>query len=156
MYLSWKLKSLNYTARFIELANTINTSMPAFVVDKLALVLNDDAKAVRGSKILVMGVAYKKDIDDMRESPALDVIHLLEKRGAHVDYYDPYVPELKWDGLNLKSLSWSPSFAASYDAVVITTDHSSVDYAALLKSARRVLDTRNALKNFKDPRITKL
>lgn len=155
-YLSWKLRSLNYTARFIELATSINSSMPHFVCDKIALALNDDSKAVKGSKILIMGVAYKKDIDDMRESPALDVIHTLQQRGAIVDYYDPYVPEFEWEEMKMKSVTWSKDLSKKYDAVVITTDHSNIDYAALLKSSRRIIDTRNALKDFKDSRIVKL
>jgi UDP-N-acetyl-D-glucosamine dehydrogenase len=155
-YLSWKLRSLNYTARFIELANTINTSMPAFCVDKVTTALNEDEKSVKGSKILIVGVAYKKDIDDMRESPALDVIHLLQSRGAKVDYFDTYVPHLLWDGLDMKSVKWVPNLSANYDAVVITTDHSNIDYESLLKNSVRVVDTRNALKDFRDDRITRL
>lgn len=155
-YLSWKLRSLNYTARFIELATSINSSMPHFVCDKVALALNENAKAVKNSKILVMGVAYKKDIDDMRESPALDVIHTLKQRGANVDYFDSFVPEFEWEGMKMKSVAWSKDLAKKYDAVVITTDHSNVDYAALLKASKTVIDTRNALKDFKDPRIVKL
>ncbi len=155
-YLSWKLRSLNYTARFIELATSINSSMPGFVCDKVALALNDDGKAVKNSKILVMGVAYKKDIDDMRESPAIEVIHLLEARGAHVDYFDTFVPDFDYEGLKMKSVSWSKDLAKKYDAVVITTDHSNIDYAALLKSSKRIIDTRNALKDYKDDRIVRL
>lgn len=155
-YLSWKLRSLNYTARFIELANTINSSMPAFCVDKVAAALNEDKKAVNGSKILVIGVAYKKDIDDLRESPALDVIHLLSAKGASVDYYDPYIPEINWDGIEMKSQQWSDKMASQYDAVVVTTDHSSINYGLLLEHCRQIVDTRNALKNFRDERITKL
>lgn len=155
-YLSWKLRSLNYTARFIELATAINSNMPAFVCDKVAAALNDDAKAVKGSKILLMGIAYKKDIDDMRESPALDVIHILEARGAKVDYYDPFVPEFEWENMKMKSLSWSKDIAKGYDAVVITTDHTKVDYASVLKSAKKVIDTRNALKAFQDSKIYKI
>ncbi|MDB5036818.1 MAG: wbpA [Bacteriovoracaceae bacterium] len=155
-YLSWKLRSLNYTARFIELANAVNLSMPEFCVDKLAAALNEDERAVKGSKILVIGVAYKKDIDDMRESPALDIIHLLRDRGAKVDYYDPHVPELSWEGIELKSIKWTENIGTSYDGVLIATDHSGVNYATLLKNSRRVVDTRNAMKAFKDDKITKI
>jgi len=155
-YLSWKLRSLNYTARFIELATSINSSMPHFVCDKVSAALNDASKSVKGSKILIMGVAYKKDIDDMRESPAMDVIHTLHERGAKVEYYDPFVPEFEWEGMKMKSVAWTKDLAKKYDAVVITTDHSKIDYAALLKSSKVVIDTRNALKDFKDPRIMKL
>jgi len=155
-YLSWKLKTLDYTARFIELANNINSSMPQFCVDRITASLNRDKKAVNGSKILILGVAYKRDIDDLRESPAIDLIHLLKERGAKIDYYDPYVPEVKYEGLELKSIAWSENVGAAYDVVVIATDHSSIDYAALLKSSKRIIDTRNALKDFKDSKITKL
>ena len=155
-YLSWKLRSLNYTARFIELATSINSSMPGIVADKVAWALNDDGKSVKNSKILIMGVAYKKDIDDMRESPALDVIHHLTQRGASVDYYDPFIPEYDWEGHHSKSVKWSNDLSKTYDAVVITTDHSSVDYALLLEHSKKIIDTRNALKEFKDPRIVKL
>lgn len=155
-YLSWKLRSLNYTARFIELATTINSSMPHFVCDKVALALNNQGRAVKNSKILIMGVAYKKDIDDLRESPSIEIIHGLEKRGAHIDYYDPYIPTMDYEGLKMKSVTWSKDLAKKYDMVVITTDHSNVDYASLLKSSKLILDTRNALKDFKDERIVKL
>jgi UDP-N-acetyl-D-glucosamine dehydrogenase len=155
-YLSWKLRSLNYTARFIELATSINSSMPHFVVDKVAFALNEEGKAVRNSKILILGVAYKKDIDDMRESPALDVIHSLQARGANVDYYDPFVPTLDWEGMSMKSVAWTKDIGKKYDAVVIITDHSKVDYAAVLKSSKRIVDTRNAMKDFRDEKIHKL
>ncbi len=155
-YLSWKLRSLNYTARFIELATAINSSMPGIVADKVALALNDEGKSVKNSKVLIMGVAYKKDIDDMRESPALDVIHHLTQRGATVDYYDPFVPEYEWEGHHAKSVKWSPQLSKAYDVVVITTDHTSVDYKALLENSKKIVDTRNALKEFKDSRIVKL
>jgi UDP-N-acetyl-D-glucosamine dehydrogenase len=155
-YLSWKLRSLNYTARFIELANTINLSMPTFCVDKMACALNDDQKSVKGSKILVIGVAYKRDIDDMRESPSLDIVHLLKERGAKVDYYDPYVPELNWEGVEMKSVAWTDTLGAAYDGVLIATDHSNINYAALVRNSRRIVDTRNALKEFRDEKITKI
>lgn len=155
-YLSWKLRSLNYHARFIELANAVNTAMPSFCVDKVAAALNQDKKALNGSRILVLGVAYKRDIEDMRESPSLDMIHLLQERGASVDYYDPYVPSFEEHGLNMKSVTWSDSISAQYDAVVVATDHTNVRYDLVLEYAKRIIDTRNALKNFKDPRILKI
>lgn len=160
-YLSWKLRSLNYTARFIELANTVNSQMPDFVVDKVAQALNVDKKPVNGSKVLVVGVAYKKDIDDMRESPALDVIHQLKGRGAHVDYFDPYVPKMHLghepgEGEEMTSMKWAKDLCMRYDVVVITTDHSNIDYAGLVASSHRILDTRNALKNFREEKILKL
>jgi len=155
-YLSWKLRTLDYTARFIELANNINSSMPAFCVEKVAHTLNADQKAVNGSKVLVMGVAYKKDIDDLRESPSIDIIHLLKERGAQVHYYDPFIPEIAYEGIEMKSTSWSEDLGTEYDIVVIATDHSGVDYAALLKNSKRIVDTRNALKNFKSEKISKI
>jgi UDP-N-acetyl-D-glucosamine dehydrogenase len=155
-YLSWKLRSLNYTARFIELANAVNLSMPGFCVDKMAAALNEDQKAVKGSKILVVGVAYKKNIDDMRESPALDIIHLLMNRGAKVDYFDPFVSELSWEGIQMKSVVWTDTLGAEYDGVLVATDHSNVNYGALLRNARRIVDTRNAFRDFKDSKITKI
>ncbi len=155
-YLSWKLRSFNYTARFIELAVAVNTSMPHFCVDKISDALNKDRKSINGSKILVMGIAYKKNIDDMRESPALDIIHVLKDKGAQVDYYDPFVPQFEWDGLSMKSVTWNSKLGSSYDCAVIVTDHSNVDYEALLASSKRVVDSRNALKNFRDPKIVKI
>lgn len=155
-YLSWKLRSFNYTARFIELAVAINSSMPHFCVEKAATALNQDKKPINGSKILVLGIAYKKDIDDMRESPALDIIHDLKARGASVDYYDPFVPEFDWEGMSMKSIAWNDLIGAPYDCVIIVTDHSKVNYEAVLKSSKRVVDGRNALKNFRDPKIVKI
>lgn len=155
-YLSWKMRSLNYQTRFIELATSINRSMPAFCVDKVATALNMDKKAVNGSKVLVLGIAYKKDIDDMRESPALDIIHLLEQRGAHVDYYDPFVPEVDYEGIRMKSIGWTDQIGASHDCVVITTDHTNVDYKKIFSNAKRIVDTRNALKEIKSDKIVKL
>ncbi|MGA0164123.1 MAG: nucleotide sugar dehydrogenase, partial [Bdellovibrionota bacterium] len=155
-YLSWKLRGLNYTARFIELANAVNTSMPRFCVDKAMLALNKDKKSINGARILVMGVAYKKDIDDMRESPALDLIHLLQNLGAEVSYYDPFVPEVNYDGLNLRSLNWKKDVAADFDLTIIATDHSQIDYQALVHSSQRVLDTRNATKGIFSEKVVKL
>ncbi len=153
-YLSWKTKQAGIEARFIELAGYINGQMPHFVVDKVQNALNDAGKPVKGSRIHVMGVAYKRDIDDMRESPALDVILLLEKRGAQITYSDPHVPVLKLDGLNLQA---SPETeAAAADCVVIVTDHTAFDYAALVKRASLIVDTRNALKGIASPKIVRL
>ncbi|NPV67669.1 MAG: nucleotide sugar dehydrogenase [Anaerolineae bacterium] len=148
LYLSWKLKALNYNARFIELASEINTSMPYYVVNKVASALNDEGKAVRGSRIAVLGVAYKKDIDDVRESPALDVIHLLEEKGASVTYHDPYIPSIKLDGRALQSVELTADWLAKADAVVWVTDHSAYDRQWILDNARLVVDTRNATKGF--------
>jgi UDP-N-acetyl-D-glucosamine dehydrogenase len=142
LYLSWKLKTLKYNARFITLADEINSSMPELVVVLVADALNDRKKAVRGSKVLVSGVAYKRDIEDVRESPALDILELLHRRGAEVAYSDPFVPSLRLVDHELKSVPIEE--AGKYDCVVIATDHSSVDYAALVDRAQLVVDTRNA------------
>ncbi len=151
LYLSWKLKTLNYTARFIELASEINTSMPLYVVGKVADALNDEAKAVRGSKVRVLGVAYKRDVDDMRESPALDVIQLLEERGAHVSYHDPHIPSLRLEsGQTLKSAELSDAWLREADCVVIVTDHSAYDWAQIVKHSRVIIDTRNATVNVRN------
>ncbi len=149
LYLSWKLKALNYNARFIELASEINTSMPYYVVNKVADALNDEGKAVRGSRIAVLGVAYKKDIDDVRESPALDVIHLLEEKGASVSYHDPYIPSVRLDGRTLESVELTADWLAGADAVVWVTDHTVYDRQWILDNARLVVDTRNATKGFR-------
>jgi UDP-N-acetyl-D-glucosamine dehydrogenase len=153
-YLSWKTKQAGIEARFIELAGYINGQMPHFVVEKIQTALNDASKPVKGSHIHVMGVAYKRDIDDMRESPALDVMLLLMKRGANVTYTDPRVPVLRLDGLSVESMP--ESTAAAADCVVIVTDHSTFDYAALVERARLIVDTRNALKKFNSPKIVRL
>jgi UDP-N-acetyl-D-glucosamine dehydrogenase len=145
LYLSWKLKTLNYTARFIELASEINTSMPAYVVTKVADALNEDGKSVKGSKVVVLGVAYKRDVDDMRESPALDVLHLLIQKGAHVSYHDPHVASLRLeDGHPLESEAYSDSLLSGADCVVIITDHSSIDWSHVTRTAKVVVDSRNA------------
>ena len=144
-YLAWKMRTLNYKTRFIELASEINSSMPEYVIEKTVIALNDDSKAVRGSRILVLGVAYKRDIDDMRESPALDVIRLLEERGAKVDYHDPHVPSFREDGHERKGVELTDAAIAAADAIVIVTDHRAVDYANLVQKAKVIVDTRNAL-----------
>jgi len=153
-YLSWKTRQAGIEARFIELAGYINGQMPHFVVDKIQNALNDAGKPVKGSRIHVMGVAYKRDIDDMRESPALDVILLLERLGATVAYSDPQVPTLKLDG---KDLAASPEEAAAEaDCVVIVTDHSAFDYQGLVARSRLIVDTRNALKGIESKKIVRL
>jgi len=144
-YLAWKMRTLNYKTRFIELAGELNAEMPEYWVAKVADRLNDAGKAVRGSTVLVLGVAYKKDIDDIRESPALDVIRLLQQRGASICYHDPHIPHLHEDGLDLRSTALTPASLQQADCVVIVTDHSAVDYAAVAKHARIVVDTRHAL-----------
>jgi UDP-N-acetyl-D-glucosamine dehydrogenase len=143
-YLAWKMRTLNYKTRFIDLAGEINSEMPAVVVRKVAQALNEEKKAVNGSRILVLGVAYKKDIDDMRESPALDVIRLLEIQGANVFYHDPFVPKYREDGHEHASVALTDKEIESADAVVIVTDHSTVDYQRVVDLAGVVVDTRNA------------
>lgn len=147
LYLSWKMKSLNYNARFIELASEINTNMPRFVVGKLMDALNDEGKALKNSHVLVLGVAYKPDIDDLRESPALDVIHLLREKGAIVEFHDPHVVSMELDGEILKPVKDLNTALKSADCVVIITNHSSYDYPAILAKSRLIFDTRNALGN---------
>ena len=151
-YLAWKMRTLNYKTRFIDLASEINSAMPDVVVNKVSLALNDERKAVRGSRVLVLGVAYKKDIEDMRESPALDVIRLLEEHGAEVAYHDPHVPRYKEDGHERISVALTDDVLARADAVVIVTDHSAVDYQRLVDKASLVVDTRNALAKTKSSR----
>ena len=144
-YLAWKMRTLNYKTRFIDLASEINSAMPDLVANKVSLALNDEKKAVRGSSVLVLGVAYKKDIDDMRESPALDVIRLLEEHGADVTYHDPHVARYTEDGHQRIGVALTDDVLARADAVVIVTDHSSIDYQRLVDKASLVVDTRNAL-----------
>jgi UDP-N-acetyl-D-glucosamine dehydrogenase len=145
LYLSWKLRALNYTARFIELASEINTNMPRYVVGKVQDALNEQGKALNGSLVLVLGAAYKPDIDDLRESPALDVIGLLAKKGAEVYYHDPFIPLLRHDDWEMESVPDLMAAIEEVDCVVIVTNHSSYDYAAILETARLIVDTRNAL-----------
>ena len=145
-YLSWKLRTLNYTARFIELAGEVNASMPGYVVDKVASALNDDAKAVKGSSILVLGVAYKPDVGDVRESPALDILRLLRERGGDLAYHDPHVPALRVDEQTLTSIDLDNDALESVDCVVIVTDHATYDWEWITNRARLIVDTRNALK----------
>jgi UDP-N-acetyl-D-glucosamine dehydrogenase len=153
-YLSWKTKQAGIEARFIELAGYINGQMPHFVADKVQNALNEASKPVKGSKIHVMGVAYKRDIDDMRESPALDVMMLLQRRGGIVTYSDPYVACLHLEGVDLESLP--ESTAADADCVVIVTDHTAFDYAGLVERSRLIVDTRNALKGMNSTKIVRL
>ena len=144
-YLAWKMRGLNYKTRFIDLAGELNTEMPLFWVRKVAEALNDQGKAVNGAAVLVLGVAYKRDIDDIRESPALDIIRLLEGQGARVAYSDPHVPCFSEDGHDYRSVALTPESVASADCVLVVTDHSDVDYRMIARSARLVVDTRNAM-----------
>jgi len=143
-YLSWKLRSLNYYARFIELAGDINTHMPEWVVERIARALNARKKAIRGSRILVLGVAYKRDIDDVRESPSLDVINLLEREGAKVSYHDPHVASVMLDGGIKQSVKLTEAALHRSNCTVILTDHSTFDYEWIVKQSDLVFDTRNA------------
>ena len=156
-YLSWKTKQAGIEARFIELAGHINGSMPHFVVDKIQNALNEHMKPLKGSHVHVLGVAYKREIDDVRESPALDIIHLLGRRGAQISYSDPYVPTLRADGIGPEMTSIDPERgAAEADCVVIVTDHTKFDYPRIIEGARLIVDTRNALKGHESKKIVRL
>ncbi len=144
IYLSWKMKTLNYNARMIEVASEINTGMPRHVVNMVVDALNEERKPVKGSKILVLGVAYKPEIGDTRESPALDVIRLLQAKGAEVSYHDPYVPDLRHEGLSLENAELTPEVLREADAVVITTNHKAIDWDLVVEHAKLIIDTRNA------------
>ncbi|MGC8624579.1 MAG: nucleotide sugar dehydrogenase [Phycisphaerae bacterium] len=146
-YLSWKAKQYDVTARFIELAGELNTAMPYYVIEKVAESLNDVGRAIRGSKILVLGLAYKKDVDDLRESPSVVLIEQLKKRGAHVDYNDPFIPRThpqRQHDLKMKSIPLTTANLQRYDLVIIATDHSAYDWRFIAQHARRIVDTRNA------------
>ena len=149
-YLSWKAKQSGFDPRFIELAGHINGGMPHYVVDKVGEALNTKRKAINGSRILILGVAYKRDIDDMRESPALDVMGLLHERGAHIEYADPFVSEVhgrEWSGrFDIRASDVGRGSFGKYDCVVIITDHKTVDYEAVAAEADLIVDTRNAIK----------
>ena len=148
LYLSWKLKMLNYNARFIELASEVNTQMPEYCVYRIVGVLNRNQKCVNGTKVLLIGLTYKQDVSDVRESPALDIMRLLEKGGAQVDYSDPYVAQLSVDDVVKKSVSLEPATVQEYDLLVMVTSHSDVDYAMIQKSAQLIFDARNV---FREP-----
>ena len=144
-YLAWKMRGLNYKTRFIDLAGELNTEMPLFWVRKVAEALNDQGKAVKGAAVLVLGVAYKRDIDDIRESPALDIIRLLEGQGARVAYSDPHVPCFSENGQEHRSVPLTQQSVAAADCIMIVTDHSDFDYSMVARHARVVVDTRNAM-----------
>jgi UDP-N-acetyl-D-glucosamine dehydrogenase len=151
-YLAWKMRTLNYRTRFIDVASEINSQMPDFVAEKVTVALNDASKSVKGSRILVIGVAYKKNIDDIRESPALDVIRLLEGRGADVVYHDPHIQSFNEDGHTRAGVPLSKAELERSDAAVIVTDHSSIDYQLIVDHARIVVDTRNATARVTKPK----
>jgi UDP-N-acetyl-D-glucosamine dehydrogenase len=154
-YLSWKTREAGIEARFIELAGYINGQMPHFVVDRVQNALNDVAKPVKGAHIHLLGIAYKRDIDDVRESPALDILHLLEQRGAKVTFTDPYVEKIKWSDGDRHSQDLLSSCAAA-DCVVVVTDHQNVDYAKVIETSKLIFDSRNALKKHASPKIVRL
>jgi UDP-N-acetyl-D-glucosamine dehydrogenase len=152
-YLSWKMRTLAFKTRMIELASEVNAEMPTFVVRKVADALNDDGRAARGSRVLVLGVAYKKDVSDLRESPALEIMRLLQEKGADVVFHDPLCPEIADDGhtmlrgLPMKSVPLSEAELRAADAVVIVADHRTIDWTAVAECARVVIDTRGVLRN---------
>ncbi|NQU27780.1 MAG: nucleotide sugar dehydrogenase [Candidatus Marinimicrobia bacterium] len=156
-YLAWKLKSLDYKARFIELAGEINTNMPNHVVELIGSGLNRFKKSINGSRLLLLGMAYKKNIDDVRESPALDVMRLLENQGAEIDYFDPFVPTIHWNGDTKQGLEQiSDKIVSTYDAVVILTAHTQLDYNSISKAARLIIDTRNTIRQDQTENLIKL
>ena len=156
-YLAWKMRTLDYRARFIELAGQINTAMPDHVVELVRSGLNDREKAIRGSKVLLLGVAYKKDVDDVRESPSLDVMRLLEDQGSQVDYFDLLVSEIKWNGKKKKGMKTLDRVDLSdFDAVVILTEHSGVDYNRIMESGTLIVDTRNVYDGVVSENLVKL
>jgi len=151
-YLTWKARQYGLPTRFIELAGEINTDMPRYVVERVINALNDRKKSLNGSKVLVLGLAYKEDIDDVRESPSLELIELLKKKGAKVDYNDPYIPKTHKQrdyDLKMKSKPISAAMLKRYDVVLIATAHSDYDYKFIVKNAKLVVDTRNATKDVK-------
>lgn len=158
-YLSWKAKEYDFSTRFIELAGQINTGMPEYVVARTIEGLNTNGKCMKASKILVLGIAYKKDTDDTRESPALEIICMLKDRGAKVDYHDPHVPSFSgmrhYPGLSMRSVTLTENSLKRYDCAVIITDHSVYDYAWLVKNCKLIVDTRNAAKSIKSRKVIK-
>jgi UDP-N-acetyl-D-glucosamine dehydrogenase len=155
-YLSWKAKETGFEARFIELAGQINGSMPYYVVGKVVDALNDEGKAARGARVLVLGVAYKENIDDVRESPALDIMKLLVDKGASVSYSDPHVPSVDEAGLRMTSLDLTPDLVKGFDCVVVATAHRGFDYDAIVAAGVPIVDTRNALKRYGASHIRKI
>lgn len=155
-YLEWKAKEYNFNTHFIALAGEINRKMPEFVVDKTLRLLAEEGIPIKGAKVLVLGVAYKKDIGDYRESPAIRVIQGLRRLGLEVQYHDPHVPRFREHGLEMESVDLTPERLADQDLVVITTDHSAFDYPWILEHAKRVLDTRGVTRHLKNPKVTLL
>jgi len=154
--LSWKMRTLNFEPRLIQLASTINGAMPEFVVERLAALLNVDKKSINGSRVLVLGVAYKPNTSDFRESPSLDVITLLKQAGAEVVYHDPFVPRIEIAGAAMNSLKLTDAAIRAADCAAILTNHKDVDYARVAKLSKRVFDARNATKGLSRPNVSKL
>ena len=155
-YLSWKMRTLDYKARFIELASEINASMPEYVVDLVSDGLNGMSKSINGSNILLLGMAYKPDIDDVRESPALDVYVLLEAKGAKVSFHDPYVNEIKFDSRMESAINLDLDMLRKYDCVVITTNHSEYDIKSIVENSKLIVDTRNATAGLGNGQVIRL
>ncbi|TVM03324.1 MAG: UDP-N-acetyl-D-glucosamine dehydrogenase [Candidatus Brocadia sp. WS118] len=156
MYLSWVAKKNGFELRFIALADQINSAMPEFVVEKITDALNDAEKSVKGSNIHILGVAYKKDVDDLRESPALEIMNILRSKGAKISYTDPYIQEITYQKLSIKSKPLSKEVLSKVDCAVIVTDHSNFDYNLIVSSSKLIVDTRNALKNIHKKHIVRL
>ena len=156
LYLSWKARLHGFEARFIELADMVNSYMPEYVVKRIGQILNKVKKPLLDSKILIMGIAYKKDVNDIRESPAIEIMRILASVGAKVFYFDPYVPEVKIDGTVFKSVSWKAGVFKDKDCVVIITEHSSVDYEEVLSHSKIIFDTRNVYKNINRKNLMRL
>ncbi|HUV96425.1 MAG TPA: nucleotide sugar dehydrogenase [Acidobacteriaceae bacterium] len=155
-YLSWKAREFDFRTRFIELAGEVNTAMPYFVIEQIAAALNEHTKSIKGAKVLVLGLAYKRDIDDLRESPSLTIIELLREKGALVSYNDPYFPSVgRGRHYDLNMTNTPLDNLGQYDAVVIVTDHSSYDFRAIVEQAQVVVDTRNATKGINSAKITR-
>ncbi len=156
LYLYWKARKFGFKSRFIKLASDIITYMPAYVVNRVAAIFEERGVRIQKMKVLVVGVTYKKDIKDLRKSPAIDIISILKKRNARVSYYDPLIPYLKVDGIDLRSIELDGRVVSSYDCVIIATDHSCVDYGLLLKNSRVIFDTRNVYKKIKEGKVFRL
>ncbi|MCP2620630.1 SAM-dependent chlorinase/fluorinase [Candidatus Aminicenantes bacterium AC-334-E05] len=158
-YLSWKAKEFDFRTHFIELAGEINTNMPNYVVSKIIDALNEKEKCLKNSKILILGIAYKKDTDDIRESPGVEIIDILKNKGANVDYHDPYISNFsgmrKYPHLSMKSIELSEKKLKDYDCVVIITDHSCYNYKWIVENSKLIIDTRNATSKIKSEKIKK-
>ncbi|HWX25043.1 MAG TPA: nucleotide sugar dehydrogenase, partial [Vicinamibacteria bacterium] len=155
-YLSWKLKTLNYRARFIELAGEVNSEMPEYVCTRVGDALNEQERSIKGSRVLILGVSYKKDVDDVRESPALDILQILEGRGAKVTFYDPHVSRFELNGRVYRTEEGLLQAVRGSDVVVIVTDHSDFPYGEIVEHAKIVVDTRNATRGVSSPKILKI